>query len=195
MNRTHKVTKSRTFLRKTVTQVVITLFLTAMLLLAVAAVIVTQVVIGVLGVFDLGPTLSIIARVAGPLAAFAVLLFGIAVIYWKAPALDAPPFKPLSVGALFFAVGWTAGALVLSWYISEFGSYNQVYGTIGGVMVLLIWAYWTSFFLLLGGAINAVLEERQGTRVPLERDGQGRESRPPIQGQRAGTGDEDRRAA
>jgi membrane protein len=52
-----------------------------------------------------------------------------------------------------------------------------MYGSIGGVIVLLLWAYLSGFLLLLGGALNAVLEERRQARVPLQRDAQGEEQR------------------
>ena len=53
-------------------------------------------------------------------------------------------------------------------YVANFGSYNATYGTLGGVVVLLIWFYLTAFLLLVGAEINAVIAEKEtGTEAPV----------------------------
>jgi membrane protein len=49
---------------------------------------------------------------------------------------------------------------VFAWYVSHFGSYNRTYGSIGAVILLLVWLYWTNFVLLVGGELNSVLAAR-----------------------------------
>jgi membrane protein len=177
MNRTHQVTDNRNFLVKNVVKVGLTLFLAVLLLLAVAAVFVAQVVVANFAIFGLGPFQATLTSIAGPLVALLILIFGVSIIYWKAPALEYQPFKLITLGAVVFAVGWVVATVLFSWYVSQFGRYNQLYGSIGGVIVLLLWAYLSSFLLLLGAALNAVLEERLQARVPLRRDAQGEERR------------------
>jgi membrane protein len=161
MNRTHQVTDNRNFLVKNVVQVGLTLFLAVLLLLAVAAVFVAQVVVASFGIFGLGPFQATLASIAGPLVALLILIFGVSIIYWKAPVLEYHPFKLITLGAVVFGVGWVVATVLFSWYVSQFGRYNEMYGSIGGVIVLLLWAYLSSFLLLLGAALNAVLEERR----------------------------------
>jgi membrane protein len=177
MNRTHQVTDNRNFLVKNAVKVSLTLFLAVLLLVAAAAVFVAQVVVAGFGIFDLGPFQATLASIAGPLVALLILIFGVSIIYWKAPALEYQAFKLITLGAVVFAVGWVVATVLFSWYVSRFGQYNELYGSIGGVIVLLLWAYLSSFLLLLGGALNAVLEERLQARVPLRRDAQGEEQR------------------
>lgn len=177
MNRTHQVTDNRNFLVKNVVKVGLTLFLAVLLLLAVAAVFVAQVVVANFAISGLGPFQATLTSIAGPLVALLILIFGVSIIYWKAPALEYQPFKLITLGAVVFAVGWVVATVLFSWYVSQFGRYNQLYGSIGGVIVLLLWAYLSSFLLLLGAALNAVLEERLQARVPLRRDAQGEERR------------------
>lgn len=63
--------------------------------------------------------------------------------------------KAVVFGTMFFCVAW----LLVSWgfglYVENFGRYNQVYGTIGAVVILLVWLYQTSLMILIGGEINS----------------------------------------
>lgn len=63
-------------------------------------------------------------------------------------------------GALFATVGWIVVSLAFSYYVGNFGHYSVTYGSLGGVIVLLIWFYLTGFIIILGGEINAILYQR-----------------------------------
>lgn len=65
------------------------------------------------------------------------------------------------IGAVFTVVLWIIVTLLFRLYVSNFGSYNKTYGTIGGVIILLAWMYWTMVALLTGGELIAEL--RNGT--------------------------------
>ncbi|NLI90875.1 MAG: YihY/virulence factor BrkB family protein [Peptococcaceae bacterium] len=60
-------------------------------------------------------------------------------------------------GSLFTAIGWVLISLGFTFYFKHFNSYTVTYGSIGGVMVLLLWLYWSIVILLLGCVLNAVL--------------------------------------
>ncbi|NLL51102.1 MAG: YihY/virulence factor BrkB family protein [Peptococcaceae bacterium] len=62
-------------------------------------------------------------------------------------------------GSLFSSVGWLLLTLGFSLYFRHFNSYSLVYGSLGGIMILLLWLYWSCEVLLLGCALNAVLIE------------------------------------
>jgi membrane protein len=66
------------------------------------------------------------------------------------------------VGALFTVALWVAITLIFRWYVTNFGSYNKTYGTIGGVIILLTWMYWTMAAFLTGGELNAELHAGTG---------------------------------
>jgi membrane protein len=69
-------------------------------------------------------------------------------------------------GALFSTAGWIITSLVFAFYINHFTSYTRIYGSIGAVIILLIWLYLSSIVLLLGGEINATLSYfRTGTKI------------------------------
>lgn len=58
-------------------------------------------------------------------------------------------------GTLFFCIFWLAGSWGFSIYVNNLGTYNLVYGTIGAFAVLMVWLYYTSVLLLVGGEINS----------------------------------------
>lgn len=92
-------------------------------------------------------------RYAFPVAA----LFGVfAMLYWLIPDRRLT-FREVVPGALFAVVGWIASSLLFAVYVNHFGNYSKTYGSLGGVIVLLIWLYLSANILLLGGEINATL--------------------------------------
>ncbi|MFZ5989091.1 MAG: YihY/virulence factor BrkB family protein [Bacillota bacterium] len=60
-------------------------------------------------------------------------------------------------GSLFSTFGWILTSVLFSLYINNFGNFSRTYGSIGGVIALLIWLYWISIIILLGGELNATL--------------------------------------
>jgi membrane protein len=66
------------------------------------------------------------------------------------------------VGSIFTVALWIIITLLFRYYVANFGSYNKTYGTIGGVIILLTWMYWTMVALLMGGELNAELHAGTG---------------------------------
>lgn len=64
---------------------------------------------------------------------------------------------------------WTAASLGFKLYISRFGSCSKTYGVIGGIIVLLLWLYFTAVSVLLGGEVAATLEQRSSGEEKLAR--------------------------
>ncbi|KAB7704160.1 YihY family inner membrane protein [Bacillus aerolatus] len=85
-----------------------------------------------------------------------LLIFGVFVgLYYLAPNLS---IKCVTVipGAIFAAVGWIIVSLGFSFYVNNFGNYTATYGSIGGIIVLMIWFYLSAMIILIGGEINAL---------------------------------------
>ena len=85
-----------------------------------------------------------------------ILLFILAMInYYVLPARDfSLKRKSIVPGALFFCIFWLLGSWLFSLYVNELGTYNKVYGTIGTFAILMVWLYYTSIIMLIGGEIN-----------------------------------------
>lgn len=60
-------------------------------------------------------------------------------------------------GAVFTTLGWIVTSSIFSYYVNNFGNYSKTYGSLGGIVVLLIWLYLSSIIIILGGEINATL--------------------------------------
>lgn len=66
-------------------------------------------------------------------------------------------FGEVWIGALFSTLGWIGGSTLFSFYVNHFANYSRVYGSLGGIMIFLVWLYLSSVIILLGGEINATL--------------------------------------
>ncbi|WP_150275472.1 YihY/virulence factor BrkB family protein [Paenibacillus tepidiphilus] len=85
------------------------------------------------------------------------ILFAVfTLLYWIAPSRRLA-LKEVVPGALFATVGWIATSVLFSVYVNQFSDFTKTYGSLGGVMVLLIWLYISSMIILIGGEINAIL--------------------------------------
>ena len=71
----------------------------------------------------------------------------------------------ISVGVLVASVAWAGVSIGFSVYLSNFNSYNVFYGSIGAVIILMMWLYLSVWSVLLGGAINAELDARMRMRA------------------------------
>jgi len=108
--------------------------------------------------------LQAIARVAvslvrWPLLAVAVIV-ALAVLYRYGPSRDQPQWTWVSGGAIVATVLWLVASILFSVYVANFGSYNQTYGSLGAVVVLLTWLYLSAFIVLLGAELNSEMEHQ-----------------------------------
>jgi membrane protein len=91
--------------------------------------------------------------------ALALVALAVATIYAFGPNTR-HEWRWISPGAVLFVVAWAVGSLLFAYYVSRFGAYNRTYGSIGAVILLLVYLYWTNFVLLVGGELNSVLAAR-----------------------------------
>ena len=91
-----------------------------------------------------------------PLTALLVM-FVIAVLYYFLPDVK-QEWRFITPGSMIGTMLWIIASYGFSVYVTNFGSYDKTYGSIGGVMVMMTWLYITGLIFVLGGEINAVLE-------------------------------------
>src|SRR3954463_15776384 len=118
------------------------------------------VVPAVLNALPLGVFGTILAQVIRWVLLLAIMAGSLAVLYRVAPDRDAPKFRWVSLGSIVVTVVWAIVSLLFSLYVNNFGSYDKTYGTIAGVIVLMLWLYLTCYLILLGAEINAEAEHQ-----------------------------------
>ena len=92
-----------------------------------------------------------------------LMLAALAFLYQVGPDRDRPTFRWVSWGAVIATVLWLGASGAFSLYVSRFGSYNETYGTMGAVIVLMLWLLITALCVLIGAEINAELEHQTAT--------------------------------
>jgi membrane protein len=92
-----------------------------------------------------------------PLLAIAAIV-GLALLYRYAPDRDRPRWRWVSWGSVVATVLWIIVSLLFSLYVERFGTYNETYGALAGVVVLMLWLYLSTYAILLGAELNAELE-------------------------------------
>ncbi|MFC6115992.1 YihY/virulence factor BrkB family protein [Sporosarcina thermotolerans] len=98
-----------------------------------------------------------------------VLIFLVfTVLYWAVPNLKIR-LKSAIPGAIFATAGWILTSLAFSYYVGSFANFSKMYGSIGAIIVLMLWLYFSAIILMLGGQLNAVMTERQQLKSAKEK--------------------------
>ncbi len=103
-------------------------------------------------------TFELVVRIARwPLLALVVLIV-LALLYRYGPCRRSAQWRWVTVGSVFATALWLAVSAGFSFYVSHFANYDRTYGSLGAVVVLLIWLYLSFYIVLLGAEVNAELE-------------------------------------
>jgi membrane protein len=155
LNIAYEESEKRSFLRFNLAAVLFTLGGILGVTLALA------IIVGTPAVLNLA-WLGTVEAVAVRLISFTILLvcvvLGLAVLYRFGPSREEARWRWVTPGSIVAAVLWLAASLLFSLYVSHFGSYDAMYGSIGAVVVMLMWFYISAFVVLLGAELNAELE-------------------------------------
>jgi membrane protein len=89
-----------------------------------------------------------------------VALVALAIIYRWAPDRDAPRWRWVSPGAVFATVVWVIASIAFSIYTANFGNYNETYGALGAIVVVMLWMFITAYVIIAGAELNAELERQ-----------------------------------
>lgn len=172
-NSIYEVEEGRPIWKLKPVQIGITLVLLVLLVLIAVAVTVSGPVadqVGkVIGVGSSATTVWDIAKI--PLILLAVS-FMIAFLYWAAPNVKQPGFRFVSPGGILALLVFIIASLLFAFYVATFASYNKTYGSLGGIVVFLVWLWLTNVSILFGAEFNAELQRSQqreaGEPAPLD---------------------------
>jgi membrane protein len=158
-NSIYEVGEGRPFWRRKPLQLLITLALIMLVAFVALALVLTGPIVGALGgALGIGDTALTVWRFAKwPLmVALVLVIFG--VLYVATPNARVSGVRWVSGGALLALATWVVASLLFALYVSKFSSYDKTYGTLGGVVVFLIWLWITNMAMLLGAQFNAETE-------------------------------------
>ncbi|HJU01639.1 MAG TPA: YihY/virulence factor BrkB family protein [Actinomycetes bacterium] len=137
------------------------------LLLTIGAIVVAVVALalitvfpGVVDNFGLGQAARLAASIVRWVVLALLVLIAIAVVYRYAPDRANPRWRWVSWGAVVALVLWLLGSIGFSWYVDNFGKYNQTYGALAAVIILLLWLFLSAFAVLLGAELDAEIERQ-----------------------------------
>ncbi|KQI70562.1 ribonuclease BN [Loktanella sp. 5RATIMAR09] len=167
MNVAYDETEERGFIRLKLETLGLTLFLIFGLLVAVAAMIAIPVLLNILNFGAFAETAATVIIVALILA---LSMLGLAVLYRYGPSRDAPEFRWVSPGAVAACIIWLIGSAGFAFYVANFGAYNESFGALGGVVVLLMWLWISAFIVMLGAELNAEMEAQTRYDTTVGRD-------------------------
>lgn len=111
----------------------------------------------------LGDVFRLVWTPTSMLAAMVLVLTGIALVYYLAPAAR-QRWRWVTPGSVVALVLWLGMSFGLRLYVTYFGNYNATYGSIGGVILLMLWLYLTGVVLLLGAEVNSEIEHAAAAR-------------------------------
>jgi len=147
--------EKRGFLLRTALTLGFTLGVVLFMVLAMAAVVAVPVALNLLG---LGGTTGFLLRwLRWPLLLVVVTLL-LAVVYRYGPSRNTAQWRWTTWGSGFAAIVWVGGSLVFSWFVANFGNYDETYGSLGAVIGFLTWVWLSVLVVLVGGQLNAELE-------------------------------------
>jgi len=149
--------EKRSFIKLNFESLTFTLVAIAFILLALAGIVVLPIVLDFVG---LGSGLEWLLAIARWPILLAVVVAGLAVLYRYGPSRDKAEWKWVTPGGVVAAVLWLAASMLFSWYVANFGSYNETYGSLGAVIGFMTWIWISSIVVLLGAELNAEMEHQ-----------------------------------
>lgn len=162
INRAYDYDETRSFLKLKLMSIVFTIALLILLLIVFITLVFGEILgrklFEMFGIGELFLTIWSFMRFIIPIL-FMIYIF--ALLYKFSPCVEnRKSIRLVStlLGGIFTTIGWIITSLAFSYYVSNFGKYSTTYGSVGGVIVLLVWLYLSSIIIILGGEINAAVE-------------------------------------
>lgn len=149
--------ESRGFIVLNLVALGLTLAILVVLIVALGMITVVPALLGNLGLGSL--VQSLVTWLRWPIL-FVVAMLTLAFLYRYAPSRATPRWQWVSWGAVIATLLWIAGSVAFSIYVRNFASYNETYGSLGAVIILLMWFWLSAFIVLLGAELNSEMEHQ-----------------------------------
>lgn len=129
----------------------------AFVILALMMIVIVPVIMGLLGVQEV---FDIAFRFARWPLLLVVVTLAITILYRYGPSRNRARWRWITPGAAFAAVAWLIVSFLFSWYVQNFDSYNETYGSLGAVIAFMMWMWLSAMTVIIGAMIDAEIEHQ-----------------------------------
>jgi membrane protein len=171
LNAAYGITDHRTWWRKRLIAIALTLVFSLFTLTALLLLVFGGRLGEAIGDFvGLGPLFTLVWKLLQLPVVILLLLTGLTLVYYLAPAADRV-WSWITPGSAFAVVSWLLMSLGLRFYVGYFDYDNATYGSIGGLILLMLWLYWSGVALLVGAEIDSTIEQAGAKRATPSESG------------------------
>jgi len=157
LNIAYEETERRGFIALTLLTLGFTLCAIIFVLCAMALIVVLPLLFSAVGFSATAGTVAAWAR--WPILFLGVCL-GLCILYRYGPSRERAKWRWVTVGAVVAALVWMAASATFSWYVANFASYNETYGSLGAVIGFMTWLWISAIIVLVGGELNSEIEHQ-----------------------------------
>ncbi|MEA2392002.1 MAG: rane protein [Solirubrobacteraceae bacterium] len=167
-NAVYEKQEGRPFWKLRPLQILVTLVMTLLLAIIAISITLTGSLAKAVGdVIGVGSTAVTVWNIAKWPVLLLIVVGMVAILYYVAPNVRQPKFRWISPGGLLAVLLWGVASAAFGFYVANFGSYNKTYGTIGGIISLLVWLWISNLALLFGIEFNSELERARELEAGL----------------------------
>jgi membrane protein len=156
LNKAYDVDESRKFIKLNLVAFLSTIGVIAMIMISMIMIVLGEIIgiyiFSLLGAMDLFNIVWAVSRYCIP----TILMFATFSLIYKYVPNKKLKSRNIRVGAIFATIGWIMTSFLFSFYVNNFGNYEKVYGSLGGMIVLISWLYLSTLIILIGGELNAI---------------------------------------
>ena len=159
LNAAYDLKESRPWWKQRLTAVTLTIALAILIIGALVLVVAGgRIAEGLAGIFGFSYAFTLSWKILQWPIAFVAITFAFALIYYFAPDMRKQSWKWLTPGSVLGVIIWLVVSLSFRLYLHFFNSYSTTYGSLGAVIILMLWLYFTGVAILIGGEVNSEIE-------------------------------------
>ena len=183
LNTAYDLTESRSWWKRRLVSIGLTMALSVLIIGALTLVVGGgRIAEWLAGVYGFGPVFPVAWKIIQWPVVLAFMTFAFALIYYFAPDIREQKWKWLTPGAVIGVALWLLVSIAFRVYLHFFNSYSATYGSLGAVIILMLWFYFTGAAVLIGGETNSEIEnaaakqgepeaKEKGEKAPNEKEG------------------------
>ncbi|MCB5293195.1 YihY/virulence factor BrkB family protein [Arthrobacter sp. SO3] len=169
MNRIYEIDEGRPFIKLRGTMLAVTIATVLIVLLLAAMLVLSGPVAESVGsAIGLGGAVLVVWNIAKWPVILVLVVLAIAILYYATPNVKQPKFRWMSLGSFIALVVFLLSSVAFAFYVANFSSYNKTYGTIGGVIISLLWLWILNMSLLFGAEFDAEMERGRQLQAGIE---------------------------